>query len=56
MEKCIARQYGDQYICNECKLVWDCNDSEPPECKTQKEKNNEAAKKFFSAIRKKLSS
>lgn len=29
---CFARQYGDQMFCPTCKLTWDTNDSEPPNC------------------------
>lgn len=31
--KCKARQYSDQMICHLCKLTWDMNDMDPPECK-----------------------
>lgn len=33
---CFARQYSDQMNCVECRLVWDINDPDPPECQRDK--------------------
>ena len=35
---CTARQYSDQMICDNCGLVWDTNDPEPPQCKKEGDK------------------
>ena len=35
---CRARQCSDQMVCNDCFLVWDMNDPEPPDCIKQKAK------------------
>lgn len=32
---CMARQQSDQMRCEVCNLVWDVNDPDQPECKTQ---------------------
>lgn len=29
---CRAKHRGDQMMCDECGLVWDVNDPDPPEC------------------------
>ena len=34
---CEAFQVSDQMNCRRCHLVWDMNDSDPPECKTDQE-------------------
>jgi hypothetical protein len=31
-DPCIARYESDQVRCAECRLVWDRNDPDPPEC------------------------
>lgn len=31
--KCKARQYSDQKVCHDCRLVWDVNDPYPPKGK-----------------------
>lgn len=31
--RCKALRMSDQMVCRVCNLVWDVNDSEPPECK-----------------------
>jgi hypothetical protein len=33
---CKAQQHSDQMICDECGLIWDTNDSEPPTCNPTK--------------------
>lgn len=33
IEGCEARQRSDQMVCDACGLVWDMNDSMPPDCK-----------------------
>lgn len=33
IEGCEARQRSDQMVCDACNLVWDVNDSMPPDCK-----------------------
>lgn len=30
---CKGRQYGDEWHCDACGLVWDVNDDDPPECR-----------------------
>jgi len=30
---CKAYERGDQWFCDRCRLVWDLNDEDPPECK-----------------------
>ncbi len=29
---CQSRQHSDQMICHKCGLVWDMNDTDPPQC------------------------
>jgi len=31
--ECNAKQYSDLMECRPCKLKWDINDSDPPECR-----------------------
>lgn len=31
-EHCSIRQHSDQMMCGACNLVWDVNDSAPPNC------------------------
>lgn len=33
IEGCEAKQRSDQMVCDACNLVWDVNDSMPPDCK-----------------------
>lgn len=33
IEGCEARQRSDQMVCDACNLVWDVNDSMPPDCR-----------------------
>ena len=35
MSKCKARQYSDQKVCHDCRLVWDVNDTDPPKCQQE---------------------
>lgn len=35
MAKCKSRQYSDQMVCHDCRLVWDMNDPDPPPCKLE---------------------
>lgn len=32
--KCEARQYSDVMECHRCKLQWDTNDPDRPDCKS----------------------
>jgi len=51
---CEAVQQSDQKYCDRCALVWDMNDPDPPECKTdgelQVEKNNRELAKLRKLI------
>ena len=37
MNKCEARQYSDQKVCDRCGLCWDMNDPDLPECLSVRE-------------------
>jgi len=55
---CEARQYGDEYHCAHCGLVWDVKDPDPPECspktKTITPASPEYAREQLAKIRKML--
>lgn len=34
---CEARQVSDQSVCQRCEFVWDVNDPDAPQCKTEQE-------------------
>lgn len=50
---CLARQYGDQFICAPCGLTWDTNDTEPPDCRKvdRRSKTVKAVAEFDAAPR-----
>lgn len=35
--RCQARQYSDEMYCPRCRLRWDTNDRDQPDCKTDAE-------------------
>lgn len=35
MRGCKAYERGDQWFCDDCGLVWDINDDDPPPCQQQ---------------------
>lgn len=44
---CKAKQYSDQYVCDQCGLVWDMNDPEPPRCLSVHEKEMAKMRKIM---------
>lgn len=38
---CEARQYSDEMNCARCRLVWDVNDPDPPQCPKEAEERAE---------------
>jgi uncharacterized protein YbaR (Trm112 family) len=48
---CKARQVSDQMVCNQCGLLWDVNDAEPPVCKTPLTYTDKQARKQLARIR-----
>ncbi len=53
---CKARQFSDQMSCDRCGLVWDLNDDDPPECKTDRQLSEEIGRAALRETREKLKS
>lgn len=47
MPGCKAYQRGDQWFCDRCGIVWDINDTDPPDCPKQ---GNEARNRDLGAV------
>lgn len=37
LKSCEAETIGQEHACTRCSYVWDLNDPEPPQCKTDSE-------------------
>ena len=54
MRGCEARQQSDQMCCNRCGTVWDMNDPDPPECKTDEQLHQERGHEQLNGIKEQL--
>lgn len=48
---CHAVQRGDQYFCDKCRLQYDISDSEPLECKTKQQIQDDINKRGIEGLR-----
>lgn len=49
--ECEARQCSDQKVCDRCGLVWDMNDTDPPDCRPIEETRREKGPNRLAKLR-----